>query len=389
MLTELNINDLNGYTYMIIVAILVMTGSGLIVAFSHYFAKYFLITVINRTFGKKQAALINIMYSNHLFHRLAYLVPALLLHHYAYLFNFDYPNLKLYFADLIIQLTNIYITIGFAFVISAALNCLNERYSNLAISKHKPIKSYLQVIKIILFAVTSVLCASILFDKSPAYFFTGLGAATALILVVFKDSIMGFVASIQLAAYDMVRIGDWIEMPNFGADGEVLEISLNTVKVQNFDKTIVTIPSYALLTSGLKNWRGMQEAGGRRVKRSIIIDINSIQTCSQGLLENLQQVDSIMDTVLAQISEKSSQQTNAGIFRAYLQAYLRQHPGVHKGMKILIRHLQGTTTGLPIELYFFTNEINSEKYESIQADIFEHLYALMPRFNLRVFQSQN
>lgn len=360
-----SINDLTGYSYLVMAAFFVIAGSGSVVAFSHYFAKFILIKLINKVFDKKRAGLGQLLYNNHFFHRIAYLTPAILLYHFSYLFNIRYPHFTLLMSDLVILITNVYITIGIAFVVSALLNTVNARYNQLPIAKLKPIKSYIQVAKIILFGITGIFIASTISDKSPAYFFTGAGAAAAFLALIFKDSMMGFVASIQLAAYDMLRIGDWIEMPNYGADGEVIDISLNTVKVQNFDKTIVTIPSYALLTSGLKNWRGMQESGGRRVKRGITIDINSIKICEEKSFDLT---------------------TNIGLFRSYLEKYLRQHPGVHKHMKILVRQLQGTPTGLPLELYFFANEIDSEKYEAIQADIIEHAYAIMSRFNLRAFQ---
>lgn len=384
-LSAFSTNDLSGYSYLVLVTIFLLAGSGLIIAFSHYFAKYILIKLINNVFDKKRSGLGQILYSNNLFHRIAYLIPVIIIHHFSYLFDIRTPHFALLLADLVVLITNTYIIIGIAFVISALLNCVNERYSFLSVSKHKPIKSYIQVAKIILFCISGILVLSIIFDKSPAYFFTGVGAAAAFLALIFKDSIMGFIASIQLAAYDMLRIGDWIEMPNYGADGEVIDISLNTVKVQNFDKTIVTIPSYALLTSGLKNWRGMQEAGGRRVKRGIIIDINSIKICEEKLLAHLNDFH-LMSSMHTETVFKKDPTTNIGLFRVYLEKYLKQHPSVHKKMKILIRQLQGTPTGLPLELYFFTNEIDSEKYEEIQADIIEHAYAVMPRFELRAFQ---
>jgi len=379
------INNLSGYSYILLIAAIILSGSGMVIAVSHYFAKFILFPFINKAFDKKRSSLGQIIYNNRVFHRIAYLIPAFLIHYFSYLFDFRFPHLTILLAELVSEISNIYILIGTSLVISAILNCINDRYTHLSVAKHKPIKSYLQVAKIILFGITTIFIVSIIFNKSPAYLFTGVSAATAFIALIFRDSILGFVASIQLAAYDMVRIGDWIEMSNFGADGEVMEISLNTVKVQNFDKTIVTIPSYALLTSGIKNWRGMQEAGGRRVKRSIIIDINSIKTCEDKMLANLKNMP-LMHNVDSAVITKNGLVTNVGLFRIYLENYLKQHHGVHKKMKILIRQLQGTPTGLPLELYFFTNEIDSEKYEAIQADIIEHAYAFLPHFNLRAFQ---
>jgi miniconductance mechanosensitive channel len=389
MFTEFTISHINGYSYLITIVSLIVAGIGFILTFSHLFAKYVLISWINKYFDKKRHGLGQIIYNNNIFHRIAYLIPALLLRHFSYLFDIRYPHLQLLFSELVIELTNIYLIIGVAFLISAILNTINDRYNQLSIAKQKPIKSYLQVAKIFLFCITSVFVASLLFDKSPTYFFTGVGAATAFLALLFKDSMMGFIASIQLAAYDMVRIGDWIEMPQFGVDGEVMDISLNTVKVQNFDNTIVTIPSYALLTSGLKNWRGMQESGGRRIKRSIHIDITSIKTCEQPFLEKLYTFDPMIQSLVASLQNPFNTTTNLGLFRLYLEKILKQHPQVHQKMKLLIRQLQGTPTGLPLELYFFTNQTRSEKYESVQADMLEHVYALLPQFGLRVFQYAN
>lgn len=378
-------NHLNEYAYIALIIVLLFFCIAAVVAFSHYFVKYFLLKLIHKAFGKR-SGMGKILYKNHVFHRIAYLIPAFILYHFAYLFNFDSKYAKIYFADLVTLVTTIYIFIGTALLFSAILNCVNDKYRHLAISKQKPIKSYLQVVKLIIYIVTGVFIASVLFDKSPAYFFTGVGAATAILVLVFKDSIMGFVASIQLAAYDMVRIGDWIEMQSFGADGEVIDISLNTVKVQNFDKTFVTIPSYALLTSGIKNWRGMQEAGGRRVKQAIYLDITSIKRCDKKLLEQLIDIDLLSEGLKSSLKTKDI--TNVGALRSYLEVYVRKHTGVHKDMRIMVRQQQGTSTGLPIELCFFTNEIDSSKHEAIQADIFDHIYAVLVDFDLRAFQLQ-
>lgn len=369
-------NHLNDYGYIALICVLLFFCIIAVVAFSHYFVKYFLLKLIHKAFGKRNG-LGKIMYKNYVFHRIAYLIPALIIYHFAYLFNFTSKYATIYLADLVYAVTTIYIFIGTALVFTALLDCLNDKYRHLAISKQKPIKSYLQVLKLIIFIVTGIFTASLLFDKSPTYFLTGVGAATAILVLVFKDSIMGFVASIQLAAYDMVRIGDWIEMPSFGADGEVIDISLNTVKVQNFDKTFVTIPSYALLTTGIKNWRGMQEAGGRRVKQAFYIDITSIKRCDKKLLDQLGEMG---------ISIAKHDLTNVGALRNYLETYLKKHPGVHKGMRSLIRQQQGTSTGLPLELSFFTNETDSAKHEAIQADVFDHIYAVLVDFDLRAFQ---
>lgn len=377
---QLILNSAGSYGMIATVISIIMAGAGLIVAFNHYVAKHIFFLLIEKTIGKKRAGLTKIILDNRLLHRIAYLVPAILLFYFSDFFNFRSQNFVLLLADLVKMVSEIYILFDLALIFLAFLNCFHDRYNQYPIGKLRPIKSYLQLIKIGIVSITLIIAASLIFNKPPIYFFTGVGATTAFFALVFKDMVMGFIASVQLTAYDMVRLGDWIEMPNFGADGEVMEISLSTVKVQNFDKTIVTIPSYALLSTGLKNWRGMHESGGRRVKRSINIDINSIKITPANFIEDKKDLSKF-------IEEKANQTTNIGWFRIYLQAYLRQHQGVHKGMRIQIRQLQGTTTGLPLELYFFTNVTDSQKYEAIQADIIEHVYAIMPRFDLRAYQS--
>ncbi|MBA2711484.1 MAG: mechanosensitive ion channel [Tatlockia sp.] len=375
------VDNFNGFAESAIIFSIILLSTCAIFAFNHYFAKHVFIVLIDRLFSKNHSGLGNILIKNRLLHRITYLIPAILIHHFSTVFNFDYATFKLFLSLVVEQVSEIYIIFDVGFILLAALNCINDRYNQFPVAKIKPIQSYLQLIKIVIIVFTIILFASKMIDKPPVYFISGFGAATAFLVLIFKDLIMGFVASIQLTAYDMVRIGDWIEMTNFGADGEVIEISLNTVKVQNFDKTIVTIPSYSLLTSGLKNWRGMHEAGGRRVKRSIMVDINSIKLIDGEFISQLN--DLFSD------SKFNKTQTNLGLFRHYLQSYLTEHKSVHKKLKTLIRQLQGCSTGLPLELYFFTNETDSLKYEAIQSDIIEHVYAIMPRFGLRAFQYAN
>ncbi|MBA2656395.1 MAG: mechanosensitive ion channel [Tatlockia sp.] len=379
---QYTVDNFNGFSASALVFSIIVFSTCLVVAFNHYVAKHVFIALIDRLFSKNHSGLGKILIKNRLPHRIAYLAPALLIHQFSYVFDIDYPTFKLFLASLVKQISEIYIMFDLGFILLAILNCINDRYNQYPLAKIKPIKSYLQLIKIAVIVFTVILFASMMIDKPPIYFISGFGAATAFLALIFKDLVMGFVASIQLTAYDMVRIGDWIEMPNFAADGEVIEISLNTVKVQNFDKTIVTIPSYSLLTSGLKNWRGMHEAGGRRVKRSIMIDINSIKLIDDNFITK-------MNDLIAEPKISTNSQTNLGCFRHYLQNYLSQHKSVHKNLKILIRQLQGSSTGLPLELYFFTNETDSMKYEAIQSEIIEHVYAIMSRFDLRAFQYAN
>ena len=298
--------------------------------------------------------------------------------------------------------------ISFLFLIAgmmfldAMLNALLAIYGKSAIAKEISITPFVQVLKLVLYFVTGILLLSLLLQKTPLYFLSGLGALTAVLMFVFKDVLMGFVAGIQLIANKMVAPKDWIEMPKYGADGDVLEITLTTVKVQNFDNTITTIPTYALINESFKNWRNMNLSGGRRIKRYVNIDLGSIKFCSSEMLEQFKRIQLIsqyiqnrQEEILVynkkhQVDESTlvngRRLTNIGIFRSYVEAYLRQHPMIHKDMTFLIRQLSPSENGLPIEIYVFCKDTNWTAYEAIQADIFDHILAVVPEFDLRVFQ---
>ncbi len=276
-------------------------------------------------------------------------------------------------------------------------------YRMLNIKDHYPIHGYLQAVIIMLYVFVVVFMAATLLGKSPWGLFSILGGLTAVILLVFKDTILGFVAGIQLSANDMVQVGDWIEMIKYGADGDVIEVTVNTVKVQNWDKTISTIPTYALMSESFKNWRGMSESGGRRIKRSVNLDMNSIRFVDEDMLARFRKIDLLSDYVQEKqleidthnqgngvnlsIEVNGRRQTNVGIFRAYLQHYLHHHPMVNEDMTFLIRQLQPMAQGLPIEIYVFCRDQIWASYEAIQADLFDHVLAVIPEFGLRVFQS--
>ena len=298
--------------------------------------------------------------------------------------------------------------ISFLFLIAgmmfldAMLNALLAIYGKSAIAKEISITPFVQVLKLVLYFVTGILLLSLLLQKTPLYFLSGLGALTAVLMFVFKDVLMGFVAGIQLIANKMVAPKDWIEMPKYGADGDVLEITLTTVKVQNFDNTITTIPTYALINESFKNWRNMNLSGGRRIKRYVNIDLGSIKFCSSEMLEQFKRIQLIsqyiqnrQEEILVynkkhQVDESKlvngRRLTNIGVFRSYVEAYLRQHPMIHKDMTFLIRQLSPSENGLPIEIYVFCKDTNWTAYEAIQADIFDHILAVVPEFDLRVFQ---
>ena len=242
-----------------------------------------------------------------------------------------------------------------------------------------------------------------LIGQNPLIILSGLGALSAVLMLIFKDSILGLVAGVQLSSNDMVRVGDWIEMPKYNADGDVIDITLNTVKVMNFDKTITMIPSYALISDSFRNWRGMQLSGGRRIKRSFYVDTSSISFCTKEMIEEFQKIDYLTDYVTTRLNEineynmehkinteskvNGRQLTNVGVFREYILQYLRNHPKIHKDMTLIVRQLAPGDNGLPLEIYAFSNDTNWVVYESVQADIFDHIFAVMPTFGLRAFQN--
>lgn len=296
-----------------------------------------------------------------------------------------------------------YMIIVGVFCIHALLNAVEDIYNTFDIAKNRPIRSIIQITNIFIYIIGGIWFISVIINRSPLILLSGIGALTAVFMLVFQDSLLGFVGSIQLATNDMVRIGDWIEMPKYNADGYVIDISLNTVKVQNWDKTITTIPTYSLIRDSFKNWRSMFEVGGRRIKRSIYIDITSIKFCTDEMLKKFERIQYISDYIKRKTEEieeynqkhnvdpslkvNGRRMTNIGTFRAYLESYLENHPGVHKGMIHMVRQLQPGDKGLPVEIYAFTYDTAWVKYESIQADIFDHIFAVIPEFELRVHQS--
>ncbi|MDD9937646.1 MAG: mechanosensitive ion channel [Myxococcales bacterium] len=336
---------------------------------------------------------------NHVFDRLSHLAPAMVIYGSA---STMFPTNETLQGG--VQHAAIaYMFVMMAIVADGFLNALGEIYGTFEVSRTRPIKSYLQVIKIIVYLVAGILVISALTDRSPWGLLSGVGALTAVIMLVFKDSILGLVASIQVTAHDMVLPGDWIEMPKYGVDGDVIEVTLNTVKIRNFDKTISTIPTYALVSETFKNWRGMSESGGRRIKRAVFIDQNSVRFATPEMLGRYAQIDAIKDYIAdkrAELDKHNAEHggdpsvpingrrlTNIGTFRAYVLAYLRTHPKIHQEMTLLVRQLAPGPEGIGIELYCFSNDTAWGNYEDIQSDIFDHLLAAAPEFDLRVFQN--
>ncbi|MGK0309806.1 MAG: miniconductance mechanosensitive channel [Lentimonas sp.] len=298
---------------------------------------------------------------------------------------------------------NTYLVVIILLIIDSILNLVHEVWEQLPVGKRFPSKSVIQAAKLVINLMGCIFILSALLGKSPLVFFSGLGAITAILLLIFKDAILGLVAGFQLSLNNMVMVGDWIEMPARGADGDVIDVSLTTVKVQNWDKTITTIPTYALISDSFKNWRGMFKSGGRRIKRSINIDLRSIQFADEELLDRFKSIrilKSYLEERLSDIQKHNAEVdndltelingrrlTNLGTFRAYCVAYLNNHAKIHaKKMTLIVRQLEPTQTGLPIQLYAFTSDTGWANYENIQADIFDHLFSILPEFKLRAFQ---
>jgi len=292
-----------------------------------------------------------------------------------------------------------------ALAVSHALDAANDLYERRPDARNKPIKGYLQVAKIVIFVVAGLSIVATLAGVDLRYLVTGLGAATAVLMLIFQDTILSLVASVQISGDGRVRIGDWIEMPSQNADGDVIDIALHTVTVQNWDKTITTIPTKKLVTESFKNWRGMQESGGRRIKRSIFLDQHSVQFLDAAALARLERFGLLDDYLAGKRSEleqwnaqvaqahpeevNARRLTNLGTFRAYVERYLRSHPGIHQGMTLMVRQLAPTPQGLPLEVYCFTASVAWVQYEATQSDVFDHLLAILPEFGLRVFQESS
>ena len=370
----------------------------LIVYITQYLVRNILRSVLNRSAKITQMPFLSYLVNNKFPHYLALTVPfAIIRNSIPIIFN-NFPN----WVSPLIKLTDIYLVFmviwGIMSVVKSGFDVLEEKPT----FKDKPMKSYMQVIQFILFLFGFVVIFSIITGKSPIAFFAAMGAASAILLLVFKDSIMGFVASVQVSTNDMVRLNDWITMPKYGADGDVIEINLTTVKVQNFDKTITTIPTYALISDSFQNWRGMVSSGGRRIKRSIIIKQNSIRYIADNELDRFKKIQGItkyIDERQAEIQEHNEKLgadrsipingrnlTNSGLFRKYTEWYLQNHPGTAKNMTLMVRQLAPTEIGLPFELYVFTNTTNWIQYEYIMADIFDHLIAAVRYFDLEIFE---
>lgn len=331
--------------------------------------------------------------------RLANIVPALVLMAGVVLV----PGLPETVVKVVRNVGAAFIALTVALAVSKALDMVETLYQRRPGARDKPIKGYLQLVKIVVFAVAAVLMIAALIDRSPLVLLSGLGAMMAVLILVFQDTLLSIVAGVTVSSNDMIRVGDWIEMPSASADGDVVDVSLHTIKVQNWDKTVTAIPIKRFLTESFKNWRGMSESGGRRIKRALYLDQTSVRFLDDdelARLHRLRLIDDYLDEKSQELAEWNRQLgewaektpanarrlTNLGTFRAYVMRYLRAHPGIHQNMTMLVRQLQPGATGLPLEIYCFTSDTRWAVYEDTQSDIFDHLLAVLPEFGLRVFQ---
>lgn len=367
-------------TWATIFMALISLASIFILAYiGDFIAKRIIIGVIHHIVKRSKNTWDDVFVEKRVFNRLSHLAPAIIIYHTSAEALAGFPKL-ISFIQVGMYVYMIIITL---LVFDAFINALHEIYNSLDIARGRSIKGYVQVVKIIIYIIGFLIILSVIFNKNLGYFFTGLTAMAAVLMLIFKDTLLGLVAGIQLAANDMVRLGDWIEMPSRNADGVVHDITLNTVKVKNFNNTITTIPTYAMVSESFLNWRGMEESDGRRLKRTILIDLNTIRfadTSLQGKFSELTGKN-------ISLSDGSGKLTNSNLFREYLDNYLRNHPKIHSDLSIYVRYLPAADKGIPLEIYAFSKEKGAYEYEKIIAGIMDHAIAMAPEFGLKVFQS--
>lgn len=383
--------EISGYISNAVIVVFIFIISVLI----HLISKHIILRLIKTIIVRSKSKLDDIFFEHKVLEQLIIIIPSFAI--------YALSPMLLYGQIWVKKLAFCLIVYGVVRTADRFLDATDDIYRRTEASKTKPIKGFLQIIKIVVYAIGAIIIISVMMDRSPVILLGGIGAASAVLMLIFQNTILGFVASIQLTENDMLRIGDWIEMPSNNADGDVSDISLHTVKVVNWDKTVTTIPTHDMMSKSFKNWRNMQEIGGRRIKRSIYIDMTSIRFCTEDMLERyhkIQYIKPYLEDKMKDIQDYNEKNkvdfsslvngrrlTNLGTFRAYLDAYLKNHPQIHHGLTMLVRYLEPTASGLPIELYIFTNTTKWVEYEAIQADIFDHILAIISEFDLRIYQS--
>ena len=369
----------------------------LLAILANFIAKQIVVRGIRKLISKMHFANSEIISQHNVIRRIANIVPAVVIMNGIT----TVPHLSDKVESIVQMAAQAFIFLTIALAISEFLNIFNLFYQRNPKSRNKPIKGYLQLVKLIIYVVCALMILGTFLKKDVFTLLAGFGAMAAVLMLVFQNTILSLVASVQISSYDMVRIGDWIEMPSLNADGDVIDMSLHTVTVQNWDKTLTTIPTNKLITDTFKNWRGMQEAGARRIKRAILIDQNSVHFMTeheQSKLREFLLLDQYLHSKNEEIEQFNQQLanqsqynqrrlTNLGTFRAYVEFYLKQHPGINQSQSLIIRQLQPSSEGLPLEIYAFTKTTAWKEYESIQSDIFDHLLAIIPEFGLKVYQA--
>lgn len=367
---------------------------------AHRVAGRYLLRAIRRAIQASRVDWDDVLLEHGIFERLANVVPVVVIYSGIALV----PGVPTGFEEFVRRVGASLLVWVVALALGRLLDASDDLYVRVN-PQHaaRPIKGYIQIGKLILYLLAGILAVAVLLERSPWVFLSGIGALTAVLLLIFRDTILSFVASIQIASNDLLRVGDWIEVPRFGADGDVIDIALHTVKVQNFDRTITTIPTYKLLEESFRNWRGMQESGARRIKRSVVLDVGTIRFLTPGELEALsrwERLEAYLSTRMQEIEvwnalppsrpelrRAERRLTNVGTFRAYVEAYLRAHPRIRQDASLMVRQQPAAGEGLPLELYCFTDTTVWAEYEGIQSDIFDHIYSILPAFHLRAFQS--
>jgi miniconductance mechanosensitive channel len=376
-LINLGVNQTWSTIFMALISLAAVVVMAIV---ADFLAKRIIIVIINRIAHRSRNTWDDVFVEKRVFNRLSHLAPAFVIYYTAAEALAGFPGLISFFQTG----AYIYMIIISLLVIDACINAFHEIYNSLEISKGRSIKGYVQVVKIIIYIIGVLIILSVVFNKNLGYFFAGLGTMAAVLMLIFKDSLLGLVAGIQLAANDMVRLGDWIEMSSRNADGIVMDISLNTVKVKNFNNTITTIPTYAMVSESFLNWRGMEESEGRRIKRVILLDVNTIRFADQALIDHITRLTGVTPQMPPDGSGKI---TNSSLFRDYLEHYLRNHPRIITSLSIYARYQQGSDRGMHLELYAFSKDKGANEYERIQSGIMDHAIAMAPEFGLKVFQS--
>tara|TARA_B000000557_G_scaffold19453_1_gene14717 strand:- start:420 stop:1637 length:1218 start_codon:yes stop_codon:yes gene_type:complete len=367
---------------------------GMLCLVAYFITSRILLRTVSHLFKKTSTKFDDILIEERVFSKLPFLVPLVILYNSKDL---------LYWNNLLDRVILSTIALIFLYSLNALINALNEMFKLTDLSKKFSIKSYTQIGKLLINIFGIIVVIAVLTGNSPVYLLSGLGALTAVLILVFKDTILSLVSSVQISSNDLFKVGDWVEAPQFGADGDVIDIALHSVKIQNWDKTISVIPTNKLIDSSFKNWRGMAESGGRRIKRSINIDMSSIKFCTNEMIGRYSKYNVIANYIKVKLEEvqrfniennitdesliNGRSLTNIGTFRAYIEGYLRNHNKIHDEMTFLVRQLSPSANGLPIEIYVFSNDTDWLNYEKIQADIFDHLLAVVSEFELKVFQN--